>query len=186
MSWQNRLNVDEVCILRNMKTLLIPFLLVAASLTQAQMTVPMPAEMKALSFLMGEWEGTMKMTLPGATQVMDVKSTVSVKEFGAYQETVYTMEMPGMSKFTGKSFLRWNPTTKQYQSWTYDTAADEPREETGTLTGNTLTMVSRPQGGMVTRIAYSKGTKDTVNFLIEMKSGDKFEKLGDCVYTRKK
>ena len=154
------------------------------TLVPAQVTVPIPAEMKALSYLVGEWQGTMSMQMPGAPKPQAVKSTVSVKVFGAYQETVYTMEMPGMGKFTGHSFTKWDPEAKAYKSWTFDDMADAPREETGTFDGKKLVMLSAPQGGMVTRISYENKGKDAVGFLIEMKSGDSFAKLGECLYKR--
>lgn len=151
----------------------------------AQVKVPMPTEMKQLSYLVGDWEGTMTMNLPGAAQPIQVPSTVSVKEFGAYQETVYTLDMPGMTRFTGHSFLKWNAADKMYQSWTFDDMADEPREETGTFNGKALVMISKPQGGMVTRISYGMKSKNEVSFMIEMKSGEAFTKLGECNYKRK-
>ena len=144
-----------------------------------------PPEVKVLEGMTGEWDGIMKATFPDSPDPIDVPSHVSVKLFGSYQETVYTMNMPEGAKFTGHMFLTYDANAKSYRSWGFDDQANEPREETGTWDGKKLVMTSKPQGGMVTRTTFEPKTKDEVYFVLEVKNGDNFMKIVDVVYKRK-
>ena len=152
---------------------------------QAQLTPPLPAEMKAIDVLFGERAGTMKMTMPGSTEPMDVPTIVSCKTYGLYQDTTYTMDMGAMGKFSGYMFLTWNAADKCYKSWGFDSNVNEPRTEKGTWDGKKLVLVSDPQGGMITRITFEPKSTNEVFLLLKMKNGEKFDKMGEVVYKRK-
>jgi hypothetical protein len=169
-----------------MKRFLLACVLLSALTTaNSQVASPVPPEVKALDGLVGEWDGVMKATFPGTSEPIDVPTHVSVKLFGQYQETVYTMNMPGGMKFTGHMFLTYDSAAKNYRSWGFDDEVNEPREETGTWDGKKLVMTSKPQGGMVTRTTFEPKSKDEVAFLLEIKQGDAFTKIGEVVYKRK-
>lgn len=175
------------CIIARMKRafsfLFAVLVCVTGAHAQAMVAEP-PAEMKAIAGLLGEWEGVMKMTPPGTTESMDIKTVVSVKSFGAYQETVFTMDMPGDQKYTGHQFLTYDPASKMYKSWGFDDSVNEPLTSTGTWDGKKLAMTGE-QGGMVTRITFEPKSKSDVGCKIEMKTGDTYVTLGECTYHRK-
>ena len=172
---------------RTMRRISVPLLAaIALCSTHAQLSAPLPDEMKSLEGLIGEWTGTMKMApMPGSTETMDVATTVSVKMHGVFQETIYVMDLGPLGKLTGHMFLTWDSTDKSYKSWSFDDNANTPRTEKGTWDGKRLVMTSDPHGGMVSRITFEPRSKDEVYFLVEMKNGEKFEKMGDVVYKRK-
>jgi len=167
------------------RILILLALLPLASIAFSQPAAQIPNEIKALDGLIGEWDGVMKATFPGSTEPMNVPTHVSVKLFGAYQETIYTMSMPGGPKFTGHMFLTYDATAKSYRSWGFDDEANEPREETGTWDGKKLVMTSKSQGGMVTRTTFEPKSKNEVAFTLEVKEDDKFTKIGEVVYKRR-
>ncbi|MBS1724327.1 MAG: DUF1579 family protein [Armatimonadetes bacterium] len=154
------------------------------SVAWGQELAAVPKELKDLSGLVGEWQGELAMTIPGMSDPIKMTSTVSVKVFGQYQETVYTMDAPGMGKFTGHQFLTWDENAKGYKSWNFDDQSPAPRMETGSWDGKKLVM-SGEQGGMTSRVTFEPRGKDVVHFLLEMKQGDSFVKLGETDYKRK-
>lgn len=169
-----------------MRPILASFLLLSfwrAAL--GQFTMPIPEELKKLESLNGSWVGTMKMKMPGQTEEMEVPTTVETKFYGQYQETIYVMNMGAEMKYSGHIFLTWDSGAKHYKSWGFDDSVGEPRTETGSFDGKKLIMTSAPQGGMISRTTYEIKSKDEVNFTIELKNGDKFEKMGEVVFKRK-
>lgn len=173
-----------IALMKRLFVALVTFALCTGAFAQAE-SVPLSEEVQALSGLLGEWEGVMKMTIPGTSDPIDLKSTVSVKLYGPYQETIYTMEMPGAPKFTGHQFLTYDSANKTYRSWGFDDNTNEPREESGTWDGKKLVMTSKPHGGTVTRTTFQPKGKNEISFLLEMKQGEEFVKLGDCIFKRK-
>lgn len=141
--------------------------------------------LKSLDFMLGDWEGIVKITMPGSSDAVDVPTTVTVKPYGPFQETVYTMDMPGMGPFTSHMFLSYDEDSKRFQSWTFDNNANVPRLEKGSFDGKKLVMTSEPHGGMVTRITFEKKAATEIGFLLEMKNGDAFLKMGEGVYKKK-
>lgn len=143
-------------------------------------------EMTALAWLIGEWKGDVSMTVPGASEKMSMTCNVSVKWYGPYQETVYTMEMPGMPKFTGHEFLTFDLESKTYKGWAFDDNVNVPREESGSLEGKKFSLLSKAHGGMVTRTTFENKGEDSVGFLIELQQDQGFMKLGEATFKRKK
>lgn len=157
----------------------------AAGFSHAQMTPPLPEQMKTLSVFLGDWSGDMKMMMPGATEAMNVPTVVKVTMHGVFQEMIYTLDMGEMGKFTGHTFVTWDEASKSYKGWGFDENAPEPRIDKGAWDGKRLVLTSEPHGGMVSRVSFEPKGKDEMMFLLEMKNGEKFEKMGEATYKRK-
>ena len=71
--------------------------------------------MKALEPMVGKWEGDIKIYMAGPDNPATAKTVVNVTTFGSYQETIYTMDIPGMGKFTGHQFVSWDALSKSYK-----------------------------------------------------------------------
>ena len=171
-----------------MNTLACALTLIVAALFPAPMSAQTPGappEMKKLESMFGTWAGKIKFIGDGfPPEPSETSMKVEPVLGGMYQKIVYTVSMPGVT-LEGHSMIGFDPTEKKYKSWTFDNMAFSPREESGTLDGSKLVMVSEPQGGLVTRVTFDTSTKDVMQFTIEMKEGEKWTKVGECAYSRK-
>lgn len=151
----------------------------------AQMTGP-PPEMKKLDAFVGEWTGTFKFTMEGMPAT-EGPSTVKEEKVlgGMYHRTVYSVVLPGLPALEGHSMLGYDTGEKKYKSWTFDNQAYSPREESGTFDGAKLVMISKPQGGFVSRVTYTPNGANEMHFLLEFQAGDKWTKAGECNFKRK-
>lgn len=174
-----------------MKTLALALLALCTLATTrpagAQEMMPKPApEMAKLDYFLGEWDGKMTMSMPGAPSEA-IPTTLKSDRFadGMYLRSVYVLELPGMGKMEGTILLGWDAAAKSYRAWTFENTAPTPREEEGKFEGNKFVLISKPHSGMVTRATFTMKSAKECHFLIEMKEGDKWTPIGQANYTKK-
>ncbi len=171
--------------MKRLLALLLPF--VAACALAQDVAVVVPKQIEDLKWQIGEWQGTVKMTVEGMD--MDMVSTLKISQKD--NVLVYDGMHEAMgSKMTELGYLWWDEAKKRYSMFTLASFGEVPRMEHGTLTGNTLVMTSEPwpiQGQvMESRAHLIKVGNDEIKFIIDFKEGDKWTKAGEGVYKRKK
>jgi len=169
------------------------FVSMAAASAQRMDTNP-PAEMKAIDFLLGDYQGPANMhagpqTMPStctahaerALNSRFVRSTIT-----------YTMDMGGGAKMSieGMMLLTYDTTAKNYVGWWYDGTSYKVMHMTGNFEGDKLVLISDPIDPMVpggtpqpTRSIWAK-TADGVTFNLDVKNGDKWDPLMDGAFKK--
>lgn len=151
--------------------------------------VQAPAELKKLDWLLGTWEGKVAWTMPG----MSGDSTMTMKSEwdGAFFKSVSTTDMGGM-KSVETGYGWYDKDKKLYKFCTFTNFAPTPRFESGTFENDTLTMVSDPwETGMpgpatVARATMVKKSATEATFMLEFKNGDKWDKVAEGKFLKKK
>lgn len=159
----------------------------ATALSQGPATEP-PAELKKLSWYIGEWSGKVKWSMPG-TPLTEEDMSFKNEWDGQFIKSTSVMSMSGQ-KMTETSFTGWNPKTKKYFAYTFTNFAPTPRVEHGEVDGDKFVFTSEPWevGGMemVGRALVAKKSDTEVGFVLEFKLGDKFEKVAEGTFRKKK
>ena len=175
-------------------TTLFSTLLMAVAIAPAQdpmMPAP-PAELKALNWMLGDFDTDLKMYEPGQTEGVPVPGTTSSKmSLGdVYIEGRFEADMGGM-KMTGLQMTTYDPATKEYVAWWFDSMAPGVLEMRGQLKGQVLTLVSKPIEipGMPGkhRFRATNGLKGPGKYLfrLEMDSGEGWYKMMEGMMTKK-
>ena len=164
------------------------FISVASAFGAQEPTMAPPPELKKLQFLVGEWTGKMKWSMPGMTEASDMPFKVEWE--GQFLKTTSTMTMAGMS-MVETAYIGWDAKRKDYTSWTFTNFAPQPRIEHGKFEGDKFVSVSEPwdvgMGEPTTgRATITKVTDIMVNFMLEFKEGDKWNKVAEGTFTKKK
>jgi len=146
-------------------------------------------ELAKLEFMLGKWEGE-DTIYSGAQGVKSKGSAETTKTAGGrYIHAVQTYELTGM-KIEGLHLLTFDPSKKKYRTWYVDSTSSEAIVFTGDFEGSKLVLVSDPvsigglPNGTVMRATYWQDAGKN-HFLLEMKSGEKFEKIITSVYSKK-
>jgi hypothetical protein len=177
-----------------MNTILVTVLLATAVAGPAQdpmMPAP-PAELKALNWMLGDFNTDLKMYEPGQAEGMPMPGTVSAKmSLGdVYIESRFEADMGGM-KTTGLQMTTYEPAKKEFVAWWFDSMAPGVLELRGKLTGQVLVLVSKPIEipGMPGKHAFraTNGLKGPgkVLFRLEMNSGQGWYKMMEGMMTKK-
>jgi len=175
-------------------TTLIASLVLAVAIAPAQdpmMPAP-PAELKNLNWMLGDFTTDLKMYEPGASEGTPVPGTTTAKmSLGdVYIESRFEADMGGM-KMTGLQMTSYDPATKEYVAWWFDSMAPGVLELRGKLTGQVLVLTSKPIAipGYPGKHAFraTTGLKGAGKFLfrLEMNSGQGFYKMMEGMMTKK-
>lgn len=151
-----------------------------------EMPVEPPAELKALAWQNGDWEGTVKWSMPGMEGDSVMAFKVSFE--GPFQKSVSTMEMQGM-KMIETGYLAWDAAKKEFVMWTFTNFAPMPRVERGHLNKEKMVMTSDPWEvmgqTMVSRATMTKKSDKEMSFVLEFKMGDSFTKAAEGSFKKK-
>jgi hypothetical protein len=147
-----------------------------------------PAEVKALEWLTGQWEGDFNWNMMGVES--DSKMTISAEWEGQFLKLVQTTEVPGMDKMIDNSYLGWDAKEKKYRMWSFSNYSPNPRIESGTLEGSKLVMTSEPwdtgMGDPITgRGTMTKRSENEIHFSLEFQMNGTWEKVGEGLLKKK-
>ncbi len=110
---------------------------------------------------------------------------------GYYLRLESKVTYQGMPPMDGIVMMGYDPKEKVYRIWAFAPHGPTPMEASGNFEGSKLVLTSKPMDfGMgtmaVVRMSFEPVSKGDVNYLMEVKMGEKWEKLEDGVYTKKK
>jgi hypothetical protein len=144
------------------------------------------AELKALEWQIGTWEGTVKWSMPGMEG--DSKMTMKSEWEGLFMKQTSTTEMQGM-KMLEVGYLGYDPDKKKYSFHTFTSFAPTPRIEWGTVEGTKAVFVSDPWNvmGQVTssRATVVKKGDSEMAFTLEFKQGNSWSKVAEGTFKKK-
>lgn len=147
-----------------------------------------PPELKKLDWYIGEWSGKVKWSMMGMPPTEEETSFKNEWE-GQFLKSTSIMTMSGM-KMTEVGFIGWNPKTKLYDAYIFTNFAPMPRIEHGEADATRFIFTSEPWavGGMeiVGRATMNKKSADELGFVLEFKMGEKWEKVGEGTFKKKK
>lgn len=166
----------------------LPFAFASAQGGMPEMTPP--AEVGRLAFLVGNWEGTLKMFEPDGS-AMEAKSSMKTTMAigGRYVHSLETISMEEM-EFGGLFLATYDSTKKKYVSWWYDQMSAEPVVSEGEFVGAKLVFVSKPfempgMGSAIARSTYEKKSDTELYFLLEMKMGEEWIKFMEGTFKKR-
>jgi len=148
-----------------------------------EMQLPPLLEMKEVEFLLGNWKGDLTFCFMG----QESKSTGTIKCTRALQDrylhAMNSYEVTGMGKMEGLQLLSYDPEKKQFIGYWFDSSAPAAMELSGTKSGNVLQLISKPTkvpgmpGEPVFRATWTKSSDTAIEFALDLKNGDKWEKM---------
>lgn len=158
----------------------------AACAASAQGPMEPPAELKKLDWMLGEWTSTVKWTYQ---MEMDVPYTVKCEWDGQFLKSTSKMDLMGMA-MTQTAYYGWDAAAKKYRGWTFTNFSPEPRIESGTVSGDTLVMISEPwnvgTGELVVgRMTLTKKGATELHVVLEFKEGDKWVNAAEGTFKKK-
>lgn len=152
---------------------------VSNAFTQDPSTYATPKEVSQLDWMLGNYGGSMKFTMPGASPI-DTKCNIKAGKTlgGRFVQSAVSYDLMGM-KAEGMQLLTYDPAIKKFRGWWFDSMTSEGMEMDGTLSDGTLVMVSKPMNipgmGLATyRATWKKASEKVVAFTMESKDGDKW------------
>lgn len=168
-----------------MKRLLISAIVLVPVVSALAQDMSAPKEVRDLAWMVGTWSGSGKIAFGG--HETDITSTMAVSFDGQFLKEV-SSDKSSQYELTKTSMIGWDPTKKEYVSYTFTNIAPTPRIEHGNMDGNKLVMVSDPWEAegmkLVGRETMSKISDTKCGLVIEAKISDKWEKEMDFVLTR--
>lgn len=170
---------------RRMSLVGLVFGLVAVS--SAQISTEPQAEIKAIDWMNGTWEGTIMMNVQGVE--IEQKGTMTISTDLQFKKIVGKSQTMGMD-FNEVSYISFNAETKKYSMHTFANWAPTPRVESGTWDGTKWVMVSDPwsvpgMGTITSRTTITKASDTEMQFLLELRQGEDWVKTGEGTYTKK-
>lgn len=168
--------------------LLLPAVVLAACLgARAQMPAPQTPELDKLAWMVGEWTADVDWTMPGMP-ASKAPMTFKVTREGMFYRATSVMEMEGM-KFTEDGYIGWDAEKKKYGMWTFTNFAATPRIEWATYEKDVMVSVSEPwanpMGPALTSRATMTKKGEAIDFVLEFKEGDKWNKVAAGVFKKK-
>ncbi|MCW5943425.1 MAG: DUF1579 family protein [Fimbriimonadaceae bacterium] len=149
-----------------------------------------PKEMAALDWILGKWSGTHSFVEPGGkaskSKAVIVFDKYLGKRFvrGTFSGTISGMKMEGVHLTT------FDPQSKSWKGWWFDSFESGVMEVDGTLKNGVLTQISKPidmpgQGPQTFRSTYSRVDARHLKFRLEVKSGEGWTTMMEGAYTKK-
>lgn len=159
--------------------------------SKSQSSFAPPVEVKKLDFLAGSWSADQKVYMPGSTTAQTSSALVQCQWvlLGRFLSYRYQTSFPGMGDFQGQMLFTYDPETKSYRSWWFDSMSSQVSESEGNFEGSKLIMVSKPEevpgmGLTSMRTTFELKPGKEVYFLLEMKTGEKWEKMLEADFNK--
>ncbi|HXH62134.1 MAG TPA: DUF1579 family protein [Fimbriimonadaceae bacterium] len=170
----------------------IALVLATVLVTARQEQAAPPPELKALSFMMGDFSSDMKMYQPGSDQAIPLVGSITTKETlgGMWIESRHDGKLGGIA-VQALEMITYDPVKKEYVAHWYDSGGPSSMELRGHLNDQTLVMTSEPMEfpGMHDkasfRATYTKSADDLYTESVEMDTGQGWSILMDGTMTRK-
>lgn len=177
-----------------MKTTLMSVLLLIAcvgALAQEMQMPPKPeAELKAINYLVGEFDTTDTMHMPdGSKMESKGKATSKWTLMDRYVQMNVAAEMGPGNKFEGLFMITYNEVDKQYEASWFDSMGGQSIKAKGQMTDGKLAMTSETfkymEQEMTFRLTYTKIDEKSFNFTLEIKMGEEWMTQLSSVYKKK-
>lgn len=148
-----------------------------------------PAELKAMSFMVGTWKGKVTWSMPGMDPATE-ESTIVNTWSGQFLKSESKMNVGGM-EMVETTYIGWDPEKKKYSSHAFTNIAATPRIEWGVAKdANTFVFESEPWDVMgqktVGRGTMAKVSDTEIKFMLEFKTGDSWMKVAEGTYKKVK
>lgn len=150
-----------------------------------------PKEMERLHALVGTWKGKEKHFEPGNTTPIEVESTITntLVLGGHFLRGDYKTSIPGMGEFTGMQMMSYDPATKKYVVYWFDSMSNTGLRGEASSTGKQLQFVSDPvempgMGKTKMRITTTSTSATSFTMTVEMQMGEGWHKFLDGSYTK--
>ena len=169
-----------------MKRLVWVLLAVGCVAAVGQAAAVDPAEaLGKLAFLQGDWAGKQDFnTGGGAAMVGDATDRIAAGIAGKYVCETLSTTLPGRKPTDTRHFISFDKGTGKYTAWWFNDTSYHPMALTGDLTGNKLVLASDGSAGPVLRATYETPNANTLTFLLEMKTGDGWNRLFLTTYKK--
>ena len=169
-----------------MKGLVWVLLAVGSVAAVGQTAAADPAEaLGKLAFLQGDWAGKQDFnTGGGAAMVGDATDRIAAGIAGKYVCETLSTTLPGRKPTDTRHFISFDKGTGKYTAWWFNDTSYHPMALTGDLTGNKLVLASDGSAGPVLRATYETPNANTLTFLLEMKTGDGWNRLFLTTYKK--
>lgn len=127
---------------------------------------PRPAELDRLDMLVGTWEGTAEMSMPGMDEPMTIRGVNTTKWELDKRFLIEHFEgdMGEEGKFEGVGVWTWDPKAKVYRNWWFDSYGSFS-QGTAKYDEETRTWHMRGQGtnAMTGKPSYGAGTSKSID-----------------------
>ncbi len=145
-----------------------------------------PKEVKDLSWMVGTWTGSGKISFGG--QETEIISTMTVDFDGQFLKLASVDDSHGF-KMTKTVMIGWDAKKSQYISHSFTNLSPTARVAHGKIEGAKVVLISDPweAGGRtaVARETLSKISDSKVGVMMEFKNGEKWDKGMDFVLSKK-
>jgi hypothetical protein len=167
--------------------LLVYFLVAVSGAVALGQQAMQPADaLNKLAFMRGEWAGKQDFNTGGdAAMVGDATDKVEVGIAGKYLCEMLSTTLPGRKPTDTRHFISYDKQSGKYTAWWFNNTSYHPMALTGDLAGNKLVLMSDGSApGPVLRATYESTSADKLTFLLEMKDGDKWDRLFLTSYSK--
>jgi hypothetical protein len=171
-------------------TLLLGGMALAQETPQMPDTKP-PKELEKMHPFIGTWKGKEKHFEPGNTTPIEVDSTVTntLALGGHFIKGDYKTAMPGMGEFSGMQMVSYDPATKKYLIYWFDSWSNFGLRGEATSTGPSFVFTSDEfdmpgMGKTKMRISMTTVNATTFTMSVEMQMGPQWHKFLEGTYTK--
>jgi hypothetical protein len=179
----------------NMKTLaILVSTVLLGSMALAQEGMPdmtPPKEMEKLHGLVGTWKGKEKHFEPGNPTPLesDASITNTLTLGGHFLRGEYKSSIPGMDEFTGMQMISYDPETKKYVIYWFDSMSNTGLRGEASTGGPKWVFVTDEvdmpgMGKTKMRITTTTVNASSFTMTVEMRMGDAWHKFLDGKYTK--
>jgi hypothetical protein len=171
-----------------MKVFVYFLLVVSGVFVSSQQPALSPADaLGKLAFMQGDWVGKQDFNTNGEpAMVGDATDRVELGIANKYICEMLSTTLPGRKATDTRHFISYDAKTQKYTAWWFNDTSYHPTALIGDLTGNKLVLMSdATAAGPVLRATYENPDPNTLTFLLEMKTGDGWNRLFLTTYTKK-
>lgn len=150
-----------------------------------------PKELAKIHPLIGTWKGKEKHFEPGNTTPIEVDATIvnTLVLGGHFIRGDYKTSIPGMGEFSGLQMISFDPATKKYVIYWFDSMSNTGLRGESSSTGPSFVFVTEPvempgMGMTKMRITTTTTSATAFRMSVEMQMGDQWHKFLDGSYTK--
>ena len=150
-----------------------------------------PKELAKMHPLIGTWKGKEKHFEPGNATPIEVDATIvnTLALGGHFIRGDYKTSIPGMGEFSGMQMISFDPATKKYVIYWFDSMSNTGMRGESSSTGPSFVFVSEPvdmpgMGKTKMRITTTTTSATAFTMTVEMQMGDQWHKFLDGSYTK--